>query len=186
MGPLKNLRHEAYCHEYIKTGNKTLSYLSIYDPTRTRIGYHSARTLGYQLMVDYPHIPKRIEELRVRIQKKADITIDKILTDYQHALELAKAQQKPDGIVNAATAQAKLVGLLRDRVETGVAGEFDAMDNISEILEKVATEAGPEAALALSKAFGLNIIEVETEAEDESDVELGGLHEAKPPSDAVN
>jgi hypothetical protein len=88
--------------------------------------------------------------------KRADITEDKILTDYQIALEIAKEQAKPDSIVNAATAQAKLVGLLRDRIESGNVGEFDALDNVSDILEKVAQQAGPEAALALSKAFGLD------------------------------
>ena len=38
--------------------------------------------------------------------KRADITEDKILADYQDALDLAKAQEKADSIVNAATAQA--------------------------------------------------------------------------------
>jgi hypothetical protein len=33
--------------------------------------------------------------------------------------------------------------------------DFDGMENISDILAKVAEEAGPEAALVLAKAFGL-------------------------------
>ena len=95
--------------------------------------------------------------------KRADITEDKILTDYQVALELAKQQAKPDSIVNAATAQAKLVGLLRERVETGETGDFDKMDNVSDILEAVAKEAGPEVASALSKVFGISAEQVMTE-----------------------
>ena len=92
--------------------------------------------------------------------KRADITEDKILTDYQVALELAKQQAKPDSIVNAATAQAKLVGLLRERVETG---DFDKMDNVSDILEAVAKEAGPEVASPLSNAFGISAEQAMTE-----------------------
>jgi hypothetical protein len=88
--------------------------------------------------------------------KRADITEDKILTDYEEALKLAKAQAKPDSIVNAATAQAKLVGLLKDRIETKNADDFENMDSISDILQAVADQAGPEAAAALSKAFGLD------------------------------
>jgi hypothetical protein len=88
--------------------------------------------------------------------KRADITEDKILTDHQAALDLAKTQEKPDCIVNAATAQAKLVGLLRDRIETKNVNDFENMENIDDILQKVADEAGPEAAAALSKAFGLD------------------------------
>ncbi len=87
--------------------------------------------------------------------RRADITEDKILTDYQIALELAKEQAKPDSIINAATAQAKLVGLLRDRSEVGKPGDFERLESVSEVLAKVSEEVGPEAALALSKAMGL-------------------------------
>ena len=86
--------------------------------------------------------------------RRADITEDKILTDYQEALDMAKGQLKPETIVSAATAQAKLVGLLKDRLETTNI-DVSAMENISDILAAVAAESGPEAALALSKAFKL-------------------------------
>jgi len=88
--------------------------------------------------------------------KRADITEDKILTDYQAALDLAKTQRKPDSIVNAATAQAKLVGLLKDRIETKNVDNFENMDSISDILQAVSDQAGPEAALALAKALGVD------------------------------
>ena len=88
--------------------------------------------------------------------KRADITEDKILTDYQVALDLAKTQEKPDSVVNAATAQAKLVGLLRDRTEVGKPGDFEQLESVSEILEKVSQEAGPEAASALAAAMGID------------------------------
>ena len=88
--------------------------------------------------------------------KRADITEDKILTDYQEALALAKKQQKPDSMVNAATAQAKLVGLLKDRIETKNVNDFENIESIDDILQKVADEVGTEAAAALSKAFGLD------------------------------
>ena len=89
--------------------------------------------------------------------RRADITEDKILTDYQIALEIAKEQARPDSIVNAATAQARLTGLLRDRTEVGKPGDFEQLESISEVLEKVAQELGPEGALALSKAMGLDM-----------------------------
>lgn len=113
--------------------------------------------------------------------KKSDITMDKVLTDLETAIFMAKAQAKPNEIVSGAMAQAKVVGLLRDRVETGNVGDFDGMDNLSEILEKVAEEAGPEAALALSKALGVG--ESTPEPVEEEDSQLA---QAIPPSDAVN
>lgn len=109
--------------------------------------------------------------------KRSDITIEKILTDYQDALTIAKTQERAADIVTAATAQAKLVGLLRDRVETGQPGEFDHLDNISDIIEKVAEEVGPEAAQALMKVLGYSDQEV---------AETGQLMSAEPASDAIN
>jgi len=41
------------------------------------------------------------------------------------------------------------------RVEAGGVGNFDQLDNASDILEKVDLEAGPEAASALAKVFGI-------------------------------
>lgn len=118
--------------------------------------------------------------------KRADITVDKILSDYEQALQLAKAQEKPNEIVNAATAQAKLVGLLRERVETGSPGDFAAMDNISDVLEAVAEQVGPEVALALSKAFGLLDEATKKEPEVEPEREPNLLERFDPPSGAVN
>jgi hypothetical protein len=152
MPILKNQRHEKFAREYVKTGIGAEAYRRVYpriDPIET------AKRNAYRLRT-YAHIDKRIQELRQAMAKRADITEDKILTDYQEALVLAKKQEKPDSMVNAATAQAKLVGLLRDRIETGSAGDFDNMDSVSEVLEAVAAEVSPEAALALSKAFGLD------------------------------
>jgi hypothetical protein len=79
-----------------------------------------------------------------------------VLTDYEEALRLAKAQAKPKAIINMATAQAKLVGLLRDRIETKNVNDFESMESIDEILQKVADEVGMEPAAALSKALGLD------------------------------
>lgn len=119
--------------------------------------------------------------------KRADITIEKILTDYQEALNLAKTRAQPNEIINAATAQAKLVGLLRDRVETGNVGEFDGMDNISDILEKVASEAGPDAAKALMTAFGLSGSpdSLKTDISDANE-DTADLLDQPSPSDSVN
>ena len=95
-------------------------------------------------------------ELRQALAKRGDITEDKILTDYEEALQVAKAQAKPSSIVQAATAQAKLVGLLKDRIETTNVHDFETMESIDDIFRKVADDLGPEAAAALSKVFGLD------------------------------
>lgn len=87
--------------------------------------------------------------------KRSDITAEKILTDYQEALNLAKSQEKASEIVQAATAQAKLVGLIKDKTEIGGVGDFDNLDNPSEIIEKLAAQIGDDKALAVARALGI-------------------------------
>jgi hypothetical protein len=86
--------------------------------------------------------------------KRADITEDKILTDYEDALQLAKVQAKPNVIIKAATAQAKLVGLLKRRMDTKNVNNPEDMEIIDDILQQVTDEAGADAAAALAKALG--------------------------------
>ena len=121
------------------------------------------------------------------IKRKADITFEKILTNYQEALEMARAKEDPGNMISAAREQAKLVGLLIDRKEVGSAGDFENMENISEILQAVADQAGPEAALALSQAFqlvGPTMVIQTAKAPDPQ--EPSALLDADSPSDAVN
>jgi len=148
---LKNPRHEKFAREYVKTGIGAEAYRRAYPRAHP---ISTARVCASQLLTK-PNIASRTAELRQAIAKRADITEDKILTDYQAALDLAKIQEKPDSIVSAATAQAKLVGLLKGRI-VNEPNEIEQMENTSDILERVAKEAGPEAALALAKAFGLD------------------------------
>lgn len=85
--------------------------------------------------------------------RRSDITFEKILSDYQLALDLAKQQEKPSEIVSAASAQAKLVGLIVDRRELGQAGDFDGLNDIEAIISKVREDVGNEAADAMARAF---------------------------------
>lgn len=117
--------------------------------------------------------------------KRADITEDKILSDYQEALNMAKKQEKPADIVNAATAQAKLVGLLRDRQEIGEPGDFDDMENISDVIATVEAEEGPEAA-AMLLAYASKRKTTQRPFNEVTEVSETSLVEAKPASDAVN
>ncbi len=185
MARLKNIRHETFARNYVVTGNLGQAYretrIALCDPPLTHPD--SARIIGHKISRK-PKVARRIEELRTAMAKKSDITMDKVLTDLQEAINMARFQAKPNDLVNASMAQAKLVGLLRDRVETGSVGDFDGMESVAEILQKVADEAGSEAALILAKAFGLEKVG-EAEELDEGE-EAAALMNKAPPSDSVN
>jgi hypothetical protein len=94
--------------------------------------------------------------------KKIDITIEKIINDYQYALDLAKEQGRPAEIVSAATAQAKICDLLRERLKIE---QGDSPENISDIIQQVGEIVGVDAAAGLVKAFGLDKSNDQLEAE---------------------
>src|SRR6188508_220773 len=104
MPILKNPRHEQFAREYVKTGVGAEAYRRVYPRAHP---ISTARVCASQLLTK-PNVASRTAEPRQAMAKRAEITEDKILTDYEDALKLAKAQEKPDSIVNVATAQAKL------------------------------------------------------------------------------
>ena len=185
MGMLRNVRHEFFVREYVKLGgNGAEAYRRIAArfPNKRLRHPDAAKAIAYSIR-RRPEVRRREMELISVMAKKSDITIDKVLTDLQEAFNMAKLSAKPNDMTNATMAQAKLVGLLRDRVETGGVGEFDGTEDVSAILEKVAQEEGAEAALALAVAFGYGPKEPPTV---EQPKETAQLAEAKPPTDAVN
>jgi terminase small subunit-like protein len=151
MPVLKNLRHEQFAREYVATGIGAEAYRRAYPKAHP---VTTARVNASRLLT-IANIANRTAELRQVLARRADITEEKVLTDYQEALDLAKQQQRPREIVSAATAQAKLVGLLVDRKEVEQAVDFDRIANINGILEAVRRDAGEDAAAALAKAFGI-------------------------------
>ena len=138
-----------------------------------------------------PYIQERIREVTKRMLNRMDITEERILTQYQDAYDLAAQQGKSADMISASTAQAKLVGLLRDRIEAGAPGDFDKLENVSDVLAAVEKQAGPEAALMLAKVLGLSPPEELNQEPSEGPVEASEqdtseLEELEPPSGSVN
>lgn len=113
-----------------------------------------------------------------RLVKRADITEEKILTQYQDAYDMAEKTGKTADMISASTAQAKLVGILRERMEAGAPGDFERMDNISDVLESLAAQVGPDIAAKIGEALG---VMPQPAIEDDR-----LLAEAEPVSDAIN
>ncbi len=172
---LKNQRHELFLREYIANGwNGKKAYEKAYRPVK------SAEVQASKLLAK-PAVRKRFNQMLKKIVKRAEITEERILGKYEEAFEMAQDQGKTADMISAATAQAKLVGMLRDRLEAGSPGDFDRLENPSDVLEALADRVGPEVAQKIGQALG--IIQ-QIEAQPEEDLSL--LAEALPASDAVN
>lgn len=171
------IRQELFLRELMKTGVAAEAWRRVYRP-KSSVGakISASRTLKK------PHVRRRYNELLERQMKKSDISVEKVLADYQHVIDEAKANGKLGEITAAATAQAKLVGLLRDKVEVGSVGDFQDVNSVADILEIVGKEIGEEAAMVLAAAFDIELPKAEVSDKQKENK----LLIADPPSDAVN
>lgn len=173
--PTRNQRPDMFLREYIANGmDGAKAYRKVYGPIKT------ANTQAYKLLAR-PKVRARYQQMMKKILNRADITEERILGKYEEAFDLAQEQGKPSDMIAAATSQAKLVGMLRDRIEAGSPGDFDRMESISDVLAAIAERAGPDVALKISDALGI-ARQIEAQPVDD----LTELAESQPASDAVN
>ena len=172
---LKNQRHERFLREYIATEwNGTEAYCRVYGPIKTA-GVQASKLLAK------PKVRKRFNEMMKKIIRRSEITEERILGKYEEAYEMAQAQSKPSDMISATSAQAKLVGLLREKIEAGSPGDFDRLENASDVLEALADRVGPEVAQKIGQALGL-IHQIEAQPEED----LTQLADTPAASDSVN
>lgn len=74
-----------------------------------------------------PKVQSRLEILKAMAMKRADITEDTIATKLEEAFQVAKGEHQGAAMVSAATAMAKLAGLMIDRKEIGDPYDFSRM-----------------------------------------------------------
>ena len=82
-----------------------------------------------------------LDDLYAKWQKHGPDVLERVIRDDPAAFLRTVAQTLPKEIDAA--------------LNVNAGSDFDGMENVSDILQKVAEEAGPEAALVLAKAFGL-------------------------------
>lgn len=148
---LKNMRHEQFITELFRTDyNAAEAYRRVYPSVRPDV----ARICASKLLSS-ANVKRRLEQRQMAALRRQDITVDRILNEYEEARTLAIAQAKPEAMMAASEKKAKLVGLLVDRRENGVAGEFDNLQSPEEVIALLSEQAGPAVAEQVAKAMGL-------------------------------
>jgi phage terminase small subunit len=145
MGKDLNIRQMRFVTEYIKTG--------IASRALVLAGYHrstrNALDVGASQLIRNRKVQREIARRKAAMLKKSDITIEKLLSDAEDARQLALKIDQPSAATGAGTLQAKLVGLLIDRKESGAPGDFAGMTTPAEIIAAIRLELGEDAARAL-------------------------------------
>lgn len=149
MAPLKSPRREAFAQNVAKSPKtgKTLG------PCYIEAGYkargHSAESLGSQLLKN-AEVKQRIDEIMRPALKKARVSVESILAELETTIQDARAAKQHSVVVNALTLSAKLVGLLRDRIEVGGPGDFGELTTEKVIDDMITQLGGGDAAMALA------------------------------------
>ena len=149
MPTLPNPRHECFARLYIQTGNAAASYRKAGFTPTTRSGLDAAACR----LARKGKTQRRIMELRGQLAKRNAVTLDTLLDDLAADRVLARELGQPAAAITATMNQARLVGLLVDRKETGEPGRFAAVQTEEEILEMVRAELGDESAATLAAAL---------------------------------
>lgn len=108
MPVLKNARHEKFAQALAKGMNATEAYATA--------GYKGDRTAASRLSTNV-NVAQRVAELQGRAAKKAEVTLESLLTELEEARVIALAEKQSSAAVSATMGKAKLTGLLIEKRE---------------------------------------------------------------------
>lgn len=105
---------ELFCLAYVETGNASEAYRRAYNTAN--MADKTAQREGYNLLQN-PLVQARIEELRIKVMERHEITVDTLLAELEEARLLGKETGKASAMVTASMGKAKLLGLDKQIVE---------------------------------------------------------------------
>lgn len=105
---------ELFCLAYVETGNASEAYRRSYNTSN--MADKTAQREGYNLLQN-PLVQARIEELRIKVMERHEITVDTLLAELEEARLLGKETGKASAMVTASMGKAKLLGLDKQIVE---------------------------------------------------------------------
>ena len=162
MPILKNQKHELFAQSLAAGASARKAYCDA--------GYEDSRKNAWRLKTNKDVI-ERVQEIQCNAARSTEVSIQSIFRELDDAMEVAKARGQAQAMVSASSLKAKLTGLAVDRQEIRVSdGDINQDMSVAEILQKVAREAGLDAAVALCRAFQM----------DPADFDLSGEPVAAP------
>ena len=153
MPPIKNVRQETFCREIIKAARNGNSHADAYKAAGYTADGNAAEACASRLL-STAKVQARIAELTAPAVRKAQVSIESLLDELAQTIADARSAKQHSVVVSALTVSAKLVGLLRDKIEVGGPGDFDGCDSPTEVMDRfLATHIDPHAAVAGLREF---------------------------------
>jgi phage terminase small subunit len=101
MAPLKNPRHEAFVHSYLKCGDATKAF-ELAGYTRDSANAHR--------LLNRPKVQARLRELQDEIAVKVPITIESLIAELEEARQHATGKNQYSAAIKAILGKAQLAG----------------------------------------------------------------------------
>ncbi len=165
-------KQEKFCQEYVKTGVLVDAYMKAYPATKNWTK-RSIYTKSQDLKVN-PKVVKRVNKLRLGIQKKYQVSLESIVEELMEDKAFAKKLENPSAMIKATELKAKLYGLLdrnrnkQDEVaETAVKLSAQALKMVDATRQKLSIleNLTPEGLVKLEKLNAADEIDAEDATE---------------------
>ena len=126
MAPLRNPKHEAFVHNYLKCGDATEAF-ELTGYTRDSANAHR--------LLKRPQVQARLRELQDEIAATVPLTIEKLIGELEEARIAAGSKNQFAAAIKAILGKAQLAGLLVDRskVEVTNTDPFAGMEDPEEV-----------------------------------------------------
>jgi len=126
MTPLKNPKHEAFVHAYLKCGDATAAF--------EVAGFKRDSGNAHRLFKN-PKVQARLRELQDEIAAKVPVTIEGLIGELEEARQHATGKNQFAAAIKAILGKAQLSGLLveRSKVEVTNGDPFAGIENMNEL-----------------------------------------------------
>lgn len=166
MPMLHNPKHELFA-QYVATSPKTgWSQGRCYTEAGFKTEDRSADACAARLLTN-ANVQARIAELVEPTVKKTRATVDTLAEQLDRVFDGALTAEQFGAAGNAAGPKAKLLGFMRERIEVGGVGEFDACQSIKDLVKTLLAQ---EPAAEVLASIDMLRAEIERQASDHAEI----------------
>lgn len=112
-------KQEKFCQVYVETGNASEAYREAYNSKS------KAAAVDAKKLLDTPKISLRVGQLRERLVKKHNVTVDSLIIELEEARAMAFETAQVSAAVSATMGKAKLCGLDKQVIEQTTTHKMD-------------------------------------------------------------
>ncbi len=110
-------KQEAFCQKYVETSSATAAYRLAYNSKNMKPEVIHVKAC--ELLKD-GKVAVRVAELRERLVKRHDVTVDSLVSELDELRDLARDDKQYSPAISAVMGKAKITGHITDQVKATV------------------------------------------------------------------